>query len=61
MNIPTTSRERQSRIARPPSYNDNDLLGGEPLEGSGFEAQEPEPGFQFDWPTATAHSKGGDQ
>jgi len=44
-----------------PRYDEVSLLGGEPLEGSGFETQDPEPGFQFDWPGSTVRSKGGDQ
>jgi hypothetical protein len=27
-----------------------ELLGGEQLQGSGFEHETPEPQFQFDWP-----------
>jgi hypothetical protein len=61
VNIPTSSRGLQVRIARSRSDDDIDLLGGEPLDGSGFEAQDSEPGFQFDWPKPTVRSKGGDQ
>ena len=35
------------------------FLGGEPLEGSGFEAQTPEQDFQFDWSPLTDRSEGG--
>jgi len=36
-----------------------DLLGGEPLEGSGFEGEPPTPDFAFDWTLANDQSEGG--
>lgn len=36
-----------------------DLLAGEPLQGSGFEDEKPEPDFQFDWHLPTDRSAGG--
>ena len=36
-----------------------DLLGGEALEGSGFEEETPEPEFQFDWTQLKDESEGG--
>ena len=38
-----------------------DRLGGQPLEGSGFEAERPEPDFQFDWTLPPDQSRGGAQ
>jgi hypothetical protein len=34
-------------------------LGGEPLAGSGFEDQTPEPDFQFDWAPPINQPEGG--
>jgi len=36
-----------------------DLLGGEPLEGSGFEDEPPVPDFEFDWAPAKDQIEGG--
>ena len=36
-----------------------DALGGEALEGSGFENEPPEPGFQFDWTQLKEEPEGG--
>jgi hypothetical protein len=36
-----------------------DLLGGEPLEGSGFEDETPAPDFEFDWTPAKDQIEGG--
>ena len=58
----TVSKERRDFPSKPPvleSYHFVNLLGGEPLEGSGFETQSPEPGFQFDWSPLTDRFKGG--
>jgi hypothetical protein len=38
-----------------------DLLGGEPLEGSGFEAELPVAAYQFDWNALNDQSQGGPQ
>ena len=37
------------------------LLGGEPLEGSGFEDETPVAAFQFDWNVPNDQSEGGSQ
>jgi hypothetical protein len=34
-------------------------LGGEPLEGSGFEDETPEPDFQLDWTGPIDRTEGG--
>jgi hypothetical protein len=36
-----------------------DLLGGEPLEGSGFEGETPAPDFAFDWTLPKDQIEGG--
>ena len=36
-----------------------DLLGGEPLEGSGFEDETPTADFEFDWTAAKDQIEGG--
>jgi hypothetical protein len=36
-----------------------DIVGGETLEGSGFENEPPEPEFQFDWTPLKHQSEGG--
>jgi hypothetical protein len=36
-----------------------ELLGGELLEGSGFEGETPAPEFQFDWTLPEDQSEGG--
>ena len=63
MNFPNTPFESPRKSIDSPLDAVNkavvDLLGGEPLEGSGFEAEMPEPGFQFDWMMPKKPSKGG--
>ena len=39
----------------------DDLVGGEPLEGSGFENEIAEPDFEFDWTLASEQTQGGRQ
>jgi hypothetical protein len=59
--ILTSARDFRSKIATDSSDDDLGLLGGEPLEGSGFEAQNPEPNFEFDWSRPTVPPEGGDE
>jgi hypothetical protein len=61
MDIPNSARDFPRKSPALDSYKAVDLLGGEPLEGSGFEAQTPEPGFQFDWSPPIDRSEGGVQ
>lgn len=61
MDIPNSARDFPRKSAVLDNYQAVNLLGGEPLEGSGFEAQTPEPGFQFDWSRPIDRSEGGVQ
>ena len=59
MNIPISARDFPSKISAAEDHDEIALLGGEPLEGSGFEAQDPEPNFQFDLAKPLVQSQGG--
>jgi len=63
MNNPSLSGAPVRRQMATKNDDEIDVPGGEPLEGSGFEAESPEPDFQFDWPshTTTIRSTGGGQ
>jgi hypothetical protein len=59
MDIPNNARDVPRKSRTIDSYQAVDLFGGDPLEGSGFEAQTTEPGFQFNWSPLTDRSEGG--
>ena len=58
--MPQSNPEPDS-AANLPSKNNTQLLlglGGEPLDGSGFEREAPEPEFEFNW-TLIDQTRGG--
>jgi hypothetical protein len=63
MNFPNTPLDfTRNSIARKHDALDRvavDLLGGEPLEGSGFEGETPAPDFAFDWTLPKDQIEGG--
>ena len=60
MDIPASFHNTSGKVSLSASDEIDDLVG-EPLEGSGFEAQDPELGFEFDWSGLPLRTERGDQ
>lgn len=61
MDVPNASSKLRDNAPKVDSLNSVaavELLGGEPLEGSGFEHEIPDPTFQFDLTQLKDRSKG---